>query len=308
VQHPQHHHVTVNGIQMHYVSMGQGPLLLLLHGFPEFWYSWRHQLAALSPFFRVVAPDLRGYNDTEKPDWGYELDVLATDVLHLIEALGEQRAVLVGHDWGALLAWALAIKYPHRVSRLASLHMPHPAPLLRALTTRQQDKLLALCGLPWLPEWLLRRDDYALVERLLRATAASPDAFSEVDMQTLKDAISKPGALPAALNWYRAFEHSRTYLLDGPLRVEVPTLLLWSTRTTGGTHQLAQATSQYVPNLHLRLVPGCAYRMQHEQPEQINRYLLEFLTDRRVVPEAAAREGPSLNGTASTARTSTGGV
>jgi pimeloyl-ACP methyl ester carboxylesterase len=127
-------------------------------------------------------------------------------------------------------------------------------------------------------------------------------------MQILKDAISKPGALPAALNWYRAFEHSRAYLLDGPLRVEVPTLLLWSTQTTGDTHQLAQATSQYVPDLRLRLVPGCAYRMQHEQPEQVNHYLLEFLTDRRVVPEAAAHEGASLNGTASTARTSTGGV
>jgi pimeloyl-ACP methyl ester carboxylesterase len=308
LQQPQHHHVTVNGIQMHYVSMGQGPLLLLLHGFPEFWYSWRHQLEALSPFFRVVAPDLRGYNETEKPDWGYELDVLVADVLHLIETLGAQRAVLVGHDWGALLAWALAIKYPHRVARFASLHMPHPAPLLRTLAARRRDTLLALCGLPWLPEWLLRRDDYALVERLLRTTAARPDAFSEEEMQTLKDAISKPGVLRAALGWYRAFAHSRDYLLAGPLRVEVPTLLLWSTQTTDSTHNLTQATGHYVPDLRLRLVPGCAYRMQHEQPELINRYLLEFLTEQRVVPERAARGAPRFNGVERTARASTGGV
>jgi pimeloyl-ACP methyl ester carboxylesterase len=288
--------------------MGQGPLLLLLHGFPEFWYSWRHQLAVLSRFFRVVAPDLRGYNETDKPDWGYELDVLATDVLHLIEALGAQRATLVGHDWGALLAWTLAIKYPHRVERLASLHMPHPAPLLRALAARQYAPLLALCRLPELPEWVLRRNDYALVERLLRATTARADAFSDEDMQILKDAISKPGVLTAALNWYRAFGQSRDYLLAGPLRVEVPSLLLWSTATSGRAHELAQATSRYVPNLSLRLVPQCAYRMQHDQPELINTYLLEFLTDQRVMPEMGAREGSSSNGIERIARTRTGGV
>jgi pimeloyl-ACP methyl ester carboxylesterase len=294
---------------MHYVSLGHGPLLLLLHGFPEFWYSWRHQLTALSPFFRVVAPDLRGYNETDKPDWGYELDVLAVDVVRLIEALGEQRAILVGHDWGALLAWTLAIKYPHRVERLASLHTPHPAPLLRSLAARRYDTLLTLgSGLPGLPEWLLRRDDYALVERLLRTTATRPDAFNEDDIQILKDAISKPGVLPAALNWYRAFGHSRDYLLAGPLRVEVPTLLLWSNETRSKAYTLALASGQYVSDMCLRLVPGCAYRMQHEQPELINRYLLEFLTDRRVVPEAASYEGTSMNGRAYTARTSTGGV
>jgi pimeloyl-ACP methyl ester carboxylesterase len=293
--------VTVNGIHMHYASMGHGPLLLLLHGFPECWYSWRHQLAALSPFFRVVAPDLRGYNETDKPTWGYELDVLTADVLHLIEALGEQRAVVVGHDWGALLAWTLAIKYPHRVSRLAVLHMPHPAPLLRALAARRYDKLLALSKVPWLAEWLLRRNDYALLEWMLRATVARPDAFSEDDIQMLKDAISKPGALAAALRWYRPFAHSRDYLLTGPLRVEIPTLLLWSTGVSGEAHALAQATSHYVPHLRLRLVPGCAYRMQYEQSERINRYLLEFLVERYAEPATPALvPGNGLQGTAPT--------
>jgi pimeloyl-ACP methyl ester carboxylesterase len=126
-------------------------------------------------------------------------------------------------------------------------------------------------------------------------------------MQTLKDAISKPGALPAALNWYRSFRHSRDYLLAGPLRVEIPTLLLWSTAPSERAHQLAQATSQYVPDLCLRLVPGCTYRMQYEQPELINRYLLEFLTEERAVPDVFALEEPDGTRQVSIARTRTGG-
>ena len=131
-----HNAVHVNGIRMHYVQAGTGDtLVLLLHGFPEFWFSWRYQLAALSPSFTVVAPDLRGYNDTDKPDWGYTVDVLSSDMAELIRALGFTQAVVVGHDWGGGLAWHLAITAPELVQRLVVLNMPHPARFIQGTLT-----------------------------------------------------------------------------------------------------------------------------------------------------------------------------
>src|ERR671927_318987 len=115
----QHHYIHINDIRMHYVQAGHGErLIVLLHGFPEFWYSWRHQIPVLSEHFTVVAPDMRGFNDTDKPTWGYEADVLVNDIVSLIRELGYVKAVVVGHDWGGALAWDLAAAYPHRVERL----------------------------------------------------------------------------------------------------------------------------------------------------------------------------------------------
>jgi pimeloyl-ACP methyl ester carboxylesterase len=137
----EHHYIHVNGIKMHYVKAGQGErLVLLLHGFPEFWYSWRNQIPALSEQFTVVAPDLRGYNETEKPSWGYGIDVLVNDVISLIRELGYEKAIVVGHDWGGAIAWATAIAYPHRVERLIVLNCPHPSIFRKALRTNREQQ------------------------------------------------------------------------------------------------------------------------------------------------------------------------
>jgi pimeloyl-ACP methyl ester carboxylesterase len=279
----QHSYITVNGIQMHYVTAGSGSLLLLLHGFPEFWYSWRHQFAALSQHFTVVAPDLRGYNETDKPTWGYEADVLVTDVLELLRALGYERASVVGHDWGGALAWLLAIYYPQRVERLAVLNMPHPALMARALLTndnprqRRRSGYALLFQLPWLPELLFRLRDYALVEQAFRGMAVRQDTFSDEDIDAYKDAISKPGALTAAINWYRALPRARRLLAQHDLRVVVPTLMIWGEDDRVLGKDLTYGTEDYVPDLVLRYIPACSHWVQHEQPELVNQYLLEFL-------------------------------
>lgn len=279
----QHGYIHVNGIRMHYVTDGSGPLLLLLHGFPEFWYSWRHQIPALSPHFTVVAPDLRGYNETDKPAWGYEVDVLVADVVQLIQALGYRRAIVAGHDWGGALAWYLAMVYPQRVERLITMNTPHPALFAKALRSNPGQILRSLYvpffQLPWLPETLLRANDYALIERALRDQAIRKETFSDDDIQAFKDAISKPGALTAALNWYRGLRHSRDWLLDAPMHVNAPTLLIWGQADRALSTELTYGTEQYVPDLHIRYIPNGSHWVQQEQPEMVNRYMREFLSD-----------------------------
>jgi pimeloyl-ACP methyl ester carboxylesterase len=289
MQQVTHHYAGVNGIRMHYVAAGSGPLLLLLHGFPEFWYSWRHQFAALSPYFRVVAPDLRGYNDTDKPGWGYEADVLAADVLELVRVLGYERAIIAGHDWGGALAWLLAMQYPHRVERLIVLNMPHPVLFLRAMGRNPRQMVRSLYmgffQLPWLPEWLLSTNDYALLELLMRKLMTDQEGkplLDEEAINTYKDAISKPGALTAALNWYRSLRGNSTartlQRLQAPL--EVPTLLLWGQDDPALGVELTYGTEQYAPNLCLRYIPGCSHWVQQERPDLVNQSILAFVHDK----------------------------
>ncbi len=288
--HIQHEYVEINGIRMHYATAGQGPLLLLLHGFPEFWYSWHRQIEHFSPYFKVVAPDLRGYNDTDKPDWGYEPDVLIADMIELIKSLGYQHALVAGHDWGGLIAWGMAILYPHRVTRLVVLNTPHPALLMRSWKTEWNLRLKNLAftffQIPWLPEIVLAANDYAMIEWMLRGVMVQKEALSDKEIDVYKDAISKPGALSAILNWYR-FSRSLETLFHGhpvaglfkdrPMQVQSPTLLLWGQKDHDADAPLTYNTEQYVPDLHIVYVPGCSHRLLHEKPQLVNRFMAEFL-------------------------------
>lgn len=277
----RHEYVQINGIRMHYVTAGRGPLVLLLHGFPEFWYSWRHQIPALAEHFTVVAPDQRGYNETDKPGWGYEIDVLVADVVELIKALGHERALLVGHDWGGAVAWATAIAMPHRVERLAILNTPHPAVFARHLRSNQAQMrrswYMGLFLLPWLPEQLIRANDYATIEQSLRGDTP-PGTFSDEEIAAYKDAISRPGALTAGLNWYRAagMQGPRGLYAGTGMRCEVPTLLLWGETDRFLGPELADDTHEFVPDLTLRRMPGVSHWVQQQAPAEVNRSLLEF--------------------------------
>lgn len=279
----RHEYVEVNGIRMHYVTAGQGPLVLMLHGFPEFWYAWRKQIPALAEHFTVVAPDQRGYNETDKPAWGYEVDVLVADALGLIEALGHERAMLVGHDWGGAVAWATAIAHPQRVERLAILNTPHPKVFARHLRdNRAQMRRSWYMGfflLPALPELAFRANDYALVERIFR-DVTPPGTFSDEEIAAYKDALSKPGAMTAALNWYRTAGRRGTGgLYAGPeRRCEVPTLLIWGENDIALGAEMVDDIPEFVTDLTVRRLPGVSHWVQHEAPDEVNRYLLEFLT------------------------------
>jgi pimeloyl-ACP methyl ester carboxylesterase len=204
-----HRDVTAGGLRVHIAETGppDGPLVVLLHGFPEFWWSWRAQLVALGEAgFHAVAPDLRGFGATDKPPRGYDAATLSDDVAGLVRALGARDAMLVGHGWGGLLAWTTATLHPRLVTRLAVLGMPHPLRLRRALLTdRAQAAASSYVGffqVPRLPEARLRRDDGAYVAELLHRWGGPgfPDAETE---RRCRDAIAVPGAAHSALEYYR---------------------------------------------------------------------------------------------------------
>jgi pimeloyl-ACP methyl ester carboxylesterase len=286
-----HRFAVVNGVCLHYVEAlpqpaavkGKARLCLLLHGFPEFWYSWRHQLPALAAAgFRALAPDLRGYNESDKPGRvaDYRLERLADDVAGLIAHAGESDAVVAGHDWGGGIAWYLPLRHPRLVRRLIVLNAPHPAAFLRELRTPAQlarSWYMFFFQLPGLPEWALRAGDFALLERTLRTDPVRPGAFTDEDVRRYKAALARPGALTAAVNYYRA-----AFLGFGRLRrqvrpVAVPTLLVWGERDRYLGPRLTEGLGPWVPNLRLVRLPDSSHWVQNDAPDEVNRLMLDFL-------------------------------
>lgn len=274
--------ISTNGIRMHYVTQGEGPLLVLLHGFPEFWYSWRYQIPFLAGLgYRVVAPDLRGYNETEKPGHGYDVPDLLRDIVGLLEGLGEEQAVIVGHDWGGVLAWQFAIDYPQMTSRLVILNAPHPGAYLREMRHLHQLRkswYIFAFQLPWLPEYLLLRNNANAIGRMLRGAAWQKEAFPRTETAKYQQAMSKPGAAKAALNYYRQlFRRGLRNYRGRTLQVDAPTLLIWGEHDIALDLSLTEGLGVWVPNLRIRHVEDSGHWVQQEQPEKVNQYLKEFL-------------------------------
>ncbi|HIK33426.1 MAG TPA: alpha/beta hydrolase [Oscillatoriales cyanobacterium M59_W2019_021] len=281
----QHNFVETNRIRLHCVSQGEGELVLLLHGFPEFWYSWRYQIPALARYFKVVVPDLRGYNDSDKPDSGYDLDTLSADIRGLIEALGYQSAHIVGHDWGGAIAWHLAQKFPLMLDRLAILNAPHPHQFVQELTgnldrLRRNWYVLAL-QIPGIPEWLRQQNLKEFVKDLFRERAVRKGAFSQEDTSLYQAALEKPGVLAALSNYYRQFLSPQNWLFDwgkSPVPIEVPTLVLWGQEDSLLGQQFTEGLEKLIrAPFKLRLIPQCGHWIQQEVPQTVNRELLNFL-------------------------------
>jgi len=291
--HPQdfeHHYAQINGIRMHYAQAGHGPqLIVMLHGFPECWWSWRHQLAlirdtpALAERYTAVAPDLRGYNETDRPSWGYELDVLVQDVVELVRALGRRRAIVAGHDWGGNIAWSLAIARPEIVERLIALNIPHPALFAAAIGKNWRQMLrswyILFFQLPLLPELAIRANGYEFIERALRGMAVDKSRFTDEDIRIFKSSIAAPGAATAAVNYYRALLRTgaRGMFKGTGMRVPMPTLMVWGERDTALGKELTYGTERFAPDLRIRYIPDCSHWVQQEQPELVNQYIREFL-------------------------------
>jgi epoxide hydrolase 4 len=285
----RHQYAMVNGVRLHYVEAGSGPLVLLLHGFPEFWYSWRHQIDALAPHFRVVAPDQRGYNLSEKPHGvgAYAIDTLVEDVAALIRHLGEEQAVIVGHDWGGGVAWSFALAHPEMTRRLIVMNCPHPAAMARGLRTFKQLRkswYMFFFQIPKLPEFALRAGNYRAIERAFRGAVHRPGTFTDADIRAYKEAAAQPGALTSEINWYRS-------MLRGGLRqatqqfptISAPTLLIWGEDDQALGKELTYGTERWVSNLTVKYIPNTSHWVQQEQPEMVNGYLLDFLRD--LIPE-----------------------
>ncbi len=277
---------TVNGIRLHWVEAGSGPLVVLLHGFPEFWYSWRHQIPALAAAgYRVVAPDLRGYAQSGKPA-GYDSytgAALTGDVAGLVAACGAQRATVVGHDWGGVIAWLTALTRPEVVERLVVLNAPHPAVFARAVRNPWQavrSAYMALFQLPVVPEAMLRANDFAMLRLALRAMSVRPDAFTASDLDRYAEAFARPGALTGALAYYRVQGRSlarAARTARTPRTVTAPTLVIWGRRDPVLGVDLADPGPDRVPDRRVEVVDDAGHFVQADAPEEVNRLLLEFL-------------------------------
>lgn len=282
----QHRDIMTNGIRMHYVTQGEGPLIVLLHGFPEFWYSWRHQIPVLAEQgYHMVAPDLRGYNDTDKPRTGYDVATLLRDIQGLIQGLGYEKAVIVGHDWGGALAWAFAIRYPQMTERLIVLNAPHPGAFARELRTLNQLRkswYMFVFQLPWLPEWALSRNHASAIGRMLRGSAVQKEAFTRDITAKYQVAMSKPGAMTASLNYYRQL--FRTFPRQRPdehVHVSAPTLLIWGEQDIALGIELTHGLDQWVDNLHIEYIADSGHWVQQEQPEKVSHLMVDFLSGNR---------------------------
>jgi pimeloyl-ACP methyl ester carboxylesterase len=280
----QHARVAVNGIDLHVATSGpvSGPPVVLLHGFPDFWYGWRHQIAPLAQAgWQVIVPDQRGHGTSAKPAGvhAYALDTLADDVCELCSRLGHERFAVVGHDWGGVVAWHLAARTPERIDRLAILNAPHPASLSVYMLAHPLQALrsayVGFFQLPWLPEMMLRADDHALLALSLTGSSLA-GTFGDDDLARYRQAWSEEGALGAMLNWYRAMPLAR------PLarRIEVPVRIVWGDADPALSPGLAEAGAAFCGAacevVHL---PRATHWLQQEMPQEVNAHLLAFLAD-----------------------------
>jgi len=294
-----HEQAVVNGVRLHYVTAGpeDGNLVVPLHGFPEFWYSWRFQIPALvDAGYRVLAPDLRGYNTSEKPHGvdAYRLAELTRDVVGLIEHAGRDWAHVVGHDWGGVVAWSLGARHPDVLDRLVVLNAPHPAAIGKATTAPRQilrSWYVFFFQLPWLPERLLSAGDFRAIREGFAEESNNPDAFSERDIDRYVEAMSHPGALTAGVNYYRAFFRNEfrdavtaqvpiagrnvTPADDRPIDAE--TLLLWGEDDRALGVELTEGLDPWVPRLRVERFADASHWVQCDVPGKVNEELRRFL-------------------------------
>jgi pimeloyl-ACP methyl ester carboxylesterase len=270
------------GIALHLREMGAGPPVLLLHGFPDCSYTWRHQLPALAAAgFHAVAPDLRGYDGSSRPAGvaAYSTSALAADIAGLVTALGAEQADVVAHDWGGGVAWTFAMLHPDKLRRLAILNAPHPVTFRRHLRTLQQAKkswYIFAFQLPVMPELGLARNDFASLRRVFRGASVRPGAFTDEDIERHVAALRPPGALTAAINYYRAVFRGAGREQLRARRIEHPTLVLWGEQDRFLGPELAEPGSEWVPNARIRRVPQAGHWIQHDVPELVNDELVRF--------------------------------
>jgi len=286
----KHEYAEVNGIRIHYVTAGKGPLIVFLHGFPEFWYEWKSQLPEFARDYRAVAPDMRGYNLSEKPAGvdAYQMQNLVEDVRALAAHLGYKKFILVGHDWGGGVAWSFAIAHPEYLEKLIIINCPHPAILARELAenpAQQKASQYMLFFRSPQAEQTLSANNYAgLVDGVL-GDGLKSGVFTEADKQAYIQAWSQPGALTGGLNYYRAANlgppapgapKAPVADTDGMV-VKVPTLVIWGEKDTALLTGNLDGMDKFVPNLTIKRIPDGSHWVIHEKPELVNGYIRDFI-------------------------------
>ncbi len=287
-----------NGLRFRVAECGEGErLALCLHGFPECGYSWRHQLPLLARLgYRAWAPDLRGYGESDRPPGreAYAIERLMEDAAGLIDAAAPRSTLLIGHDWGGIIAWYFAIRALRPLDRLVVMNAPHPGaaePAFRTLGQLRRSWYVLFFQLPWLPDRLLGARGARAVARGIRGSSCDASRFPDEVLDVHRRAASHPGAPTAMLNYYRAFVlggGGRRQRALGMPPVETPTLLIWGEEDVALGRETTHGTEAFVPKLTLRYLPGVSHWVQQEAPETVNSMLEAWLGD-RAVPEAPPR-------------------
>ncbi|CAH1786974.1 unnamed protein product [Owenia fusiformis] len=285
-----HRYLKTKDIKLHYVASGEEdkPLMVMLHGFPEFWYSWRHQIKEFNKDYRVVAVDTRGCGHTDKPTEikDYNLAKLIEDIRELIEGLGYKSCVLVGHDWGGVITWGLTQKYPDLVDKAIVMNCPHPGVFQKYMRTHLKQFLkswyMFFFSLPWFPEWVFLSGDLKMIENTFRGKtmgAKRAGSFSDDDIEAFKYMYSQPGAVTCAMNYIRAGLKggmgSKADRPRGP--IETPVLLLWGTEDGALESEMAELSGKYCTAFTLKWIGGASHWVQQDQPEEVNNQMRRFL-------------------------------
>lgn len=279
-----HEQVRGDGVDLHVARAGEGPPVVLLHGFAEDWRSWRHQIPALAAAgFSVWAPDLRGYHLSEKPRGreAYHLRHLAEDVAALVRATGQRHAHIVGHDWGGIVAWTFVGIHPELTRRLVILNAPHLRIYLRRARRPPQlfqSWYVLFFQLPWLAERALSAGNFRAVRAMFRHAPARPGAFSEEDIDGYIAALSKPGALTAALNYYRANFRGDGFRLASSSKVTAGTLVIWGEKDPALSIGVLEGLDEVASQLRIQRIADAGHWVQNEAPEEVNEALIDFLT------------------------------
>jgi pimeloyl-ACP methyl ester carboxylesterase len=276
--------LSVNGLSLHVVEAGEDdcPLLILLHGFPEFWWAWRHQITPLANAgYHVVVPDLRGYNKSDAPQdiSSYLLDTLVADVIAIADYYKAETFNLIGHDWGGIIAWSVAINHGHRLERLVVMDAPHPDiwvdVVLGHPTQALRSTYVALFQIPWLPEATLAALDYAALRKMVESSAR-PGTFKDGDLERYTEAWSHLGSLTAMLNYYRALRKRK--MPDHPERIQCPTLVLWGQNDSFLERHVAQTSVDLCDNGQLYIIDNTTHWLHLEEHAMVNAKLIDFLT------------------------------
>lgn len=284
----KHDYADVNGVRLHYVSKGQGKLILFVHGFPEFWYEWQNQLEEFGKDHQAVAVDMRGYNLSSKPadPEQYKMKILTEDIRQLVEHLGHQKFILVAHDWGGSVAYAFAMRHPDYLEKLIVINTFHPGTFNRELQENPKQKEASQYILMFRnpeAERILSENNYAYLRENIFGDLIRQGYFTEEDLKAYLEAWSQPGALTGGLNYYRA---SRMDALEGKtqppidesrIMVHVPTLVIWGEQDKAMVASNLDGLDKFVPDLTIKRIPDGSHWVIHEKPELVNKHIREFI-------------------------------
>jgi epoxide hydrolase 4 len=291
-----HEYAELNGVRLHYAKAGSGPLMVFLHGFPEFWYEWKHQIAEFSRDHTVVAPDMRGYNLSSKPTelTAYQVPVLVADVHALanevLKKTGGAKFTLVAHDWGGAIAWVFAALHPDLLDRLVIVNAPHPTVfgrLLRDNPDQQKASQYMLMFRGPQAEETLSANDYQMLTSMVLGAGLRDGTVTEDDRQQYVAAWSQPGALTGGLNYYRAARIGPVTAADPapepapaampPLMIRVPTLVIWGEKDTALLTSNLDGLDELVPSLTIKRIPEGTHWVVRERATEVNRLIREFV-------------------------------